>query len=409
MPYEKIHAPVYGYMKGYKHTIPLHLVHYARTFSIFKLLNKISLGKVLNVGGADGYHSYLIQKLFNVRTVTLDVNEKSLEFAASKFGLSVKRGSALDIPFDDDSFDSVLCIETIEHIEDPIQVVNELKRVAKKNVIISTESFFDSHAQISQFLMYIRETHPQFFRCVNPASASDVSYFTRDDFHVLFDSKDLSFYPQFSSKQAETIDSIEGVRNKVKKMTEGIEVNRQTKVIVHFQKKASSETEKLLTEETLLRGIISDSPLFELEYDKEMRAEDEANIQRLKEWHKEKSFCRIVDSESSIRLPIEEEGAKNMTLQWILPDDLERSPSFCTRKVTLGANGKTPNRKTSWEHQLYILSGKGELLEKGRKTRLKPGMGIQIRPYLSFEVINTSIEELVFLDIVPSITSFFGR
>lgn len=159
----------------------------------------------------------------------------------------------------------------------------------------------------------------------------------------------------------------------------------------------------------LLNGIVSDTPLFELEYDDEMRAEDKENIERIQTWHKEKEYSRIVDCENTRRLSIEEEGAENMTLQWLLPDDLERSPSFCTRKVTLGSNGKTPNRKTSWEHQLFILAGKGVLIEKERKTILKPGMAIQIRPYLSFEVVNTSSEEFVFLDIVPSITSFFGR
>lgn len=57
MPYAKIHAPIYGYMKGGRHTIPLHLVHYARTFSIFKLMNTLEFSSVLNIGGAEGYHS----------------------------------------------------------------------------------------------------------------------------------------------------------------------------------------------------------------------------------------------------------------------------------------------------------------------------------------------------------------
>ena len=81
MGYKNAHAPVYGYMKGYKHTIPLHLVHYARTYSIFKLLNQFELGRTLNVGGADGYHSHLARKLFGVDITTLDISEKALEMA----------------------------------------------------------------------------------------------------------------------------------------------------------------------------------------------------------------------------------------------------------------------------------------------------------------------------------------
>jgi len=61
MPYEQAHAPIYGYMKGWKHTIPLHLVHYARTFSIFKVLNtgyRLKPGHFLKPG-----HSFLIKEL----------------------------------------------------------------------------------------------------------------------------------------------------------------------------------------------------------------------------------------------------------------------------------------------------------------------------------------------------------
>ena len=182
MGYEKAHAPIYGYMKGYKHTSPLHLVHYARTFSIFKLLNKIKMGKTLNVGGADGYQSFLINTIFGCDVTTLDVNKSSLKIAEKKYGLKIKLGSALNLPFEDNSFDTVICIETIEHIEGSERVISELKRVSRKNTIISTESFFDSDEQKDSFLLYLHETHPQFFRAKKPVQPSDVSYFTIDDF-----------------------------------------------------------------------------------------------------------------------------------------------------------------------------------------------------------------------------------
>ena len=73
MPYQRVHGPFYGYMRGGRHTIPLHLVHYARTFSILRLLNRIRFKTVLNVGGAEGYQSSLLERLFGVRTVTIDL------------------------------------------------------------------------------------------------------------------------------------------------------------------------------------------------------------------------------------------------------------------------------------------------------------------------------------------------
>jgi hypothetical protein len=74
MPYKSVHAPVYGYLKGSKHTIPLHLVYLARTFSLVKLMNRLRISSVINVGGAEGFQGRIIKKIFNVKSVTVDIS-----------------------------------------------------------------------------------------------------------------------------------------------------------------------------------------------------------------------------------------------------------------------------------------------------------------------------------------------
>ncbi len=43
----------------------------------------------------------------------------------------------LKLPFNDKEFDYVFCLEVLEHIHSPYKVLSELKRVSKKNIIIS--------------------------------------------------------------------------------------------------------------------------------------------------------------------------------------------------------------------------------------------------------------------------------
>ena len=409
MGYRQAHAPVYGYMRGHRHTIPLHLVHYARTFSIFRLLNSLELGSVLNVGGADGCQSHLVRRLFGSPVTTADIDASALEIARERFGLETVRGSALDLPFADGSFDTVLCIETIEHIRDPGRVVAELKRVARRNVIVSTESFFDSEAQKRAFLLYIRETHPQFFRERDPATPGDVSYFTREDFIGLFGTDRLRFLPQFSGKRAEITGSIEEVRALVRSMTEDIQPDRRSKVIVHFAKLAPAPNPSPLPEDDILRAIVTEGPMFAMERDADMLAEDEENRERIARFHAEKANCAVIDPAGVPALSIEEPGARGMTLQWLTADDLERSPRFCTRRITLAPGGHTPQRDTPWEHQLHVLSGKGLLSERERATPLAPGSTVLVREGLRFRVENAGDEPLVYLDVIPSITHYFGR
>ena len=58
-----------------------------------------------------------IQTELKIPSIVLDITEK--------------------LPFPDKSFDILICTETLEHLEDPMFVFNELKRVARKKVIIS--------------------------------------------------------------------------------------------------------------------------------------------------------------------------------------------------------------------------------------------------------------------------------
>lgn len=51
-------------------------------------------------------------------------------------GVNWKEGALLNIPFADKSFDLVICTHAIEHIRDYKRAISELKRVAKRYIII---------------------------------------------------------------------------------------------------------------------------------------------------------------------------------------------------------------------------------------------------------------------------------
>jgi ubiquinone/menaquinone biosynthesis C-methylase UbiE len=64
--------------------------------------------------------------------------------------LSLRYGDVYSLPYDDNSFDLVICTEVMEHLEEPEGVVAEIKRVSKKYCLFSVpnEPFF----MISNFL-----------------------------------------------------------------------------------------------------------------------------------------------------------------------------------------------------------------------------------------------------------------
>ena len=63
--------------------------------------------------------------------VGLDVDPRNVEIC-SKYGLPVQQGSLFDLPFEDESFDTCLFLEVIEHLETPEAALREFFRVLKR-------------------------------------------------------------------------------------------------------------------------------------------------------------------------------------------------------------------------------------------------------------------------------------
>ncbi len=97
-------------------------------------------------------------------------NEKSLVDLRSLFsdkinytGVDISLGKGVDVvsdgenlPFENNSFDLVLCLETLEHAKHPWLVAKEIKRVVKKSgtIIISTPFNHEIHFHPSDYYRY---------------------------------------------------------------------------------------------------------------------------------------------------------------------------------------------------------------------------------------------------------------
>lgn len=99
------------------------------------LLAKGIRGRVLDVGGGTGGVSFGIAWHDALRSVWLDfVPNLETRLMRERTGLDVREvsGSGEALPFDDDSFDAVVCVETIEHIRDPRALGREIIRVLRR-------------------------------------------------------------------------------------------------------------------------------------------------------------------------------------------------------------------------------------------------------------------------------------
>ncbi len=105
---------------------------------IVKLLDgKLECRNWLDIGTGDGYTIRLVNPKGSIAGIDPDPEMGPL---AESRGIEFKRGSAYHIPYDDNSFEVVTCIEVLEHLERPVEAIKELRRVAAdgSRVVVTT-------------------------------------------------------------------------------------------------------------------------------------------------------------------------------------------------------------------------------------------------------------------------------
>ena len=99
--------------------------------------------RILDVGCGDGFHLGLLRQYGNKtwKLEGVDLDQKAVK-AATKAGLDVHLGRVQDVNLPENSYDMVFMIQTIEHLEDPPQVLKTIFKLLRKGgqLIIVTDN-----------------------------------------------------------------------------------------------------------------------------------------------------------------------------------------------------------------------------------------------------------------------------
>ncbi len=92
----------------------------------------------LDAGCGEGETLVRLGGLLGERVAAVDLSAYSVARAAERLpGVDARRASVTDLPFADAEFDLVLCLEVLEHLDDPAAAVGELARVSARDVVVS--------------------------------------------------------------------------------------------------------------------------------------------------------------------------------------------------------------------------------------------------------------------------------
>ncbi len=168
------------------------MAHEAIYNTVLGILGNINVGRVLDVPAGEG--------ALAARMTALGIEVQCCDLYPELFKLSgteIRRGDlAVRLEYDDESFDTVICVEGLEHTENPLQAIRELARLLKPggHLIISVPNILNIEERVKWLLFgytshfkplsadFLRKgligfaEHPEVVLHINPIGYSELRY-----------------------------------------------------------------------------------------------------------------------------------------------------------------------------------------------------------------------------------------
>ena len=96
-------------------------------------------------------------------------------------------------------------------------------------------------------------------------------------------------------------------------------------------------------------------------------------------------------------------GSADCTVRWLVGEQ-DDAANFAMRKFKVEPGGYTPRHSHPYEHEIYVLSGQGVVLEGDEQHSLTAGSVVYVKPDEVHQFRNTGDAPLEFLCMVPNVS-----
>jgi len=98
------------------------------------------------------------------------------------------------------------------------------------------------------------------------------------------------------------------------------------------------------------------------------------------------------------------DGADGVTIRWLIDETDPGAVRFVMRQFEVVPGGHTPRHSHAWEHEVYVLSGRGTVVTGEDERPIRAGDVVLVPPEDEHQFLNTGTAPLRFLCLIPSRT-----
>jgi quercetin dioxygenase-like cupin family protein len=95
------------------------------------------------------------------------------------------------------------------------------------------------------------------------------------------------------------------------------------------------------------------------------------------------------------------EGAANCRVRWLIGEG-DQAPNFAMREFEVAPGGHTPKHFHDYEHEIYVLDGRGVVVDGDQERPLAKGDVLLVSPNDIHQFKNTGSEPFRFLCLIPN-------
>jgi quercetin dioxygenase-like cupin family protein len=98
--------------------------------------------------------------------------------------------------------------------------------------------------------------------------------------------------------------------------------------------------------------------------------------------------------------PMAMDGVQGVEMR-LMVGRADGAANFSMRHFTVAPGGHTPRHSHNYEHEIYIVEGRGRVEQDGQFNDISAGDVIFVEPNRTHQLVNSSHEPLKFLCLVP--------